>query len=301
MDIRHLRTFVTVARLGSVTRAAEALHITQPAVSGQLKTLEETLELKLLDRTTTSITLTQAGTDLLRRAERAIEAFGDFVHAARSFRGQVAGAVRLGLPMLEPDAIRVGAFMQRMVERHPAVKMDLRMGRTATLRDGLRGAELDASIYVCQAIPRDMTGFVLHEAPYRMVAPAAWRDKVEGAPWADIARLPFIRVTPGSAHGEILAAMLGEAGIRPAQTVEADHELLIQSLAAAGVGIGLLREDLALRAAAQGQLFVLDRPRASTLFCFIYPPDREGDPVIAAMAAVLKDIWGQVKTGAGAP
>lgn len=291
MDIRHLRTFVTVARLGSVTRAAEALHITQPAVSGQLKTLEEALELKLLDRTTSSVTLTQAGAELLRRAERAIDAFGDFIHSARSFRGHVAGSVTLGLPMLEPDAIRVGTFMHAMVEHHPAVKIDLRMGRTVTLRDGLRGAELDASIYVCKAIPRDMAGFVLKEMPYRMVAPASWRQRVESAPWEEIARLPFIRVTPMSAHGEILAEMLDEVGIRPAETVEADHELLIHSLVAAGVGIGLMREELALRHGMEGQLFVFEAPRVTTTLAFIYPPDREGDPVIKAMAEMLRQTW----------
>ena len=54
MDIRQLRTFVTVAQLSSVTKAAEALHITQPAVSGQLKALEDELQVRLLSRTTSS-------------------------------------------------------------------------------------------------------------------------------------------------------------------------------------------------------------------------------------------------------
>lgn len=54
MDIKHLRTFVTVARLGSITKTAEALHLTQPAVSGQIKSLEEALDVKLLLRTPTA-------------------------------------------------------------------------------------------------------------------------------------------------------------------------------------------------------------------------------------------------------
>ena len=70
MDIKHLRTFVTVFRLGSITKTAEALHLTQPAVSGQIKSLEEALDVKLLLRTPTALTLTGAGQDLKLRAER---------------------------------------------------------------------------------------------------------------------------------------------------------------------------------------------------------------------------------------
>ena len=101
MDIKHLRTFVTVARLGSITKTAEALHLTQPAVSGQIKSLEEALDVKLLLRTPTALTLTGAGQDLKLRAEKVIDAFGEFVNAAKSRRGAVAGQLRIGLAMYD--------------------------------------------------------------------------------------------------------------------------------------------------------------------------------------------------------
>ena len=82
-----------------------------------------------------------------------------------------------------------------------------------------------------------------------------------------------------SAHGEILAEMLDEVGIRPAETVEADHELLIHSLVAAGVGIGLMREELALRHERDGQLFLFDAPGHddALLHLFAGPRRRPGD------------------------
>ena len=126
MDIRHLRTFATVARVGSVTRAAEALHITQPAVIGQLKSLEETLELKLFARTTSVIELTQAGQDLVGLAEAALDAFSSFTHKAKALRGQIEGHLRIGVVMLDPDLIRVGQFMREMVVRHPACALTCR-------------------------------------------------------------------------------------------------------------------------------------------------------------------------------
>ena len=100
MDIKHLRTFVTVARLGSITKTAEALHLTQPAVSGQIKSLEEALDVKLL--------LHADGPDADGRRTgsqaargKVIDAFGEFVNAAKSRRGAVAGQLRIGLAMYD--------------------------------------------------------------------------------------------------------------------------------------------------------------------------------------------------------
>src|SRR5262245_65782791 len=65
INLRQLRAFVSIGRLGSFTRAAEALHATQPALSAQIRELEESLGVKLFDRSTRSVTLTQAGEDLM--------------------------------------------------------------------------------------------------------------------------------------------------------------------------------------------------------------------------------------------
>lgn len=174
MDIRQLRTFVTVARFGSVTKAAEALHVTQPAVSGQLRSLEEELDVRLLSRTTSSVSLTQSGEALLGKAEKAIEAFGEFVHAARGFRGQIEGRLRIGFVMLDPAVLRVGPLLTEMIARHPGLKIDLQVGRTSWLVDALRSAEIDAALLVCKARPEGTRMKVLDEMTFRLVVPAAW-------------------------------------------------------------------------------------------------------------------------------
>ena len=65
INLRQLRAFVSIGRLGSFTKAADALHATQPALSAQIRELEEALGVKLFDRSTRSVTLTQAGEDLM--------------------------------------------------------------------------------------------------------------------------------------------------------------------------------------------------------------------------------------------
>jgi DNA-binding transcriptional LysR family regulator len=291
MDIRHLRTFVTVARLGSVTRAAEALHITQPAVSGQLKNLEEALAVSLLSRTTASVRLTADGEVLLAKAERAIEAFGDFVHSAKALRGQLAGRLRMGVPMIDPGVMNVAALMQGMVARHPGLRIDLQVGRISWLLGAVRSAELDASLFVCKALPQDMGGLLLRPLTYRVVAPVAWHERLQAGGWPEAERLPWIRMTPHSAHHQLMTELLDRAGIRPRETAEADHEALIAALVAAGVGIGIVREEFARQGEAAGQWTLFTDASVHTALAFLHTREREGDPAMRALSEALRALW----------
>ncbi len=82
-DLQHVRAFVAVAREGSLTRAARLLHLTQPAVSLQLKSLQDQLNLRLLQRSPRGLTLTADGLKLLPYAEQILHAIGDFACATR--------------------------------------------------------------------------------------------------------------------------------------------------------------------------------------------------------------------------
>ncbi|KXU87997.1 hypothetical protein CR51_34870 [Caballeronia megalochromosomata] len=292
MDIRQLRTFVTVARFGSVTKAAEALHVTQPAVSGQLRSLEEELDVRLLSRTTSSVTLTQSGEALIGKAEKALEAFGAFVHAARSFRGQIEGRLRIGFVMLDPAALRVGPLLAEMVARHPGLKIDLQVGRTSWLHDALRGAEIDAALLVCKTRPEGTTMKVLDEMTFRLVVPASWQDVIEGEQTLGrLANKPWIRMAPRSGHQEVLNEILKAAAFRPVETVEADHEQTMRALVAAGVGVGLMREALAIEARDAGEVVFYGDHRATTQVAFVYAEGRNGDPAIQATLDALDAIW----------
>jgi DNA-binding transcriptional LysR family regulator len=80
--------------------------------------------------------------------------------------------------------------------------------------------------------------------------------------------------------------------------VEADHEAVISSLVIAGIGVALMREDIARAHAAAGELFVWDDARLATLLSFIYRRDRERDPPIHALRDVVRDVWNARRTGA---
>ena len=206
MDLTLLRAFVTVAREGYLTRAAVHLHLTQPAVSLQIKHLQETLGVTLFTRTSHGLSLTRDGQALLPHAERALAAAGDVQRAAQSLRQEVRGRLRIGT-ILDPEFLRLGGFLKQLVETWPHIETALRHGMSGWVLDQVRAGELDVGYYI--GVPseddaRDGPAFhtlTLTRFQYRVLAPAGWRDRVKGArDWRSLAAFPWIWTPPASAR-----------------------------------------------------------------------------------------------------
>src|SRR5258708_14145840 len=96
MELNKLRSCVAVAKLGHLTGAAETLHLSQPALSGQIKSLEESLGVSLFQRSSTGMALTSSGRQLLAHAEGIIGAVQQLGHAAQNLRGEPTGKLTVG-------------------------------------------------------------------------------------------------------------------------------------------------------------------------------------------------------------
>ena len=97
MELHQIKSFVTVAQTGNLTRAAERLNTTPPSVSAHIRQIEEQLDLKLFLRTPKGMELTGAGKALLQKAKEILDTTREFSRAADRLRGQVSGSLRLGI------------------------------------------------------------------------------------------------------------------------------------------------------------------------------------------------------------
>src|SRR5256885_7530322 len=116
MEMYQLRAYVTAATLGSVTRTAEALHLTQPAITAQIKALEEELGVALFDRRPGRISLTRAGEALMEPARQVLDAAGRLQGQARELQGEITGQLLLGT-VADPEALRLSSLLHGLVER----------------------------------------------------------------------------------------------------------------------------------------------------------------------------------------
>ena len=290
MELYQLRSFVAVAEAGHLTRAAEKLHISQPAVSAQIKALEDELELALFERTSSGMVLTSAGERLLTDAERVLAAAQAMRNVAKALQGEVAGKVRVGTTS-EPGFIRVGEFLNTTVSRHPLLQVELHQEVTGAAFAKVIDGELDASFYHGEIDHPGVGGLRLRSTAYRVAAPAAWKRRVVDADWSEIAQQPWI-ITPSiSTHHKLVRALFDKHGIEPTKVVEADQEPVIANLVMSGVGLSLIREDLALEKEAAGEVCLWRDVRLETTLWFIYLLARKDDPAIRALLGVLRDTW----------
>jgi len=290
MDLNHLRSFVAVAQFGHLTRAAEALHLSQPALSAHIKALEEEFGVMLFERSSSGMTLTPSGRLLLAEAEQIIGAVEHLKHSAQELRGEPTGTLRLGT-VLDPAVLRVGDLLVRAQERYPQIAIELTQVMSSDALAGVRGGSLDASFYFGARPEPDLLCIPLREIGYRVAMPAAWAAELIDAPWEKVAERPWIVAPEPSSHRLLVMEMLRDRGPLPERVVEADNESLINNLVESGVGISLLRDEIAAQAVDAGRAVVWPGTQVTTQLWLVHAADREGDPLLAALREVLRELW----------
>ena len=137
MDLTQLRAFVTVARESNLTRASERLHLSQPAVSLQIKSLQQSLHIQLFQRTPSGMTLTIEGAKLLPLAEKVLACSHELLQAANSLTSTLSGSLGIGT-ILDPEFTRLGAFLKQLVEGYPNISTRLQHGMSGWVQQQVK-------------------------------------------------------------------------------------------------------------------------------------------------------------------
>lgn len=297
MDLALFRAFVIVAREGNLTRAAQQLHLTQPAVSLQIKSLQESLQVTLFTRTSRGLTLTRDGLTLLPYAQRAVTTADDVKRAALALRNEVRGTLRIGT-ILDPPFLRLGGFLKMLVETHPQVETALRHGMSGWVSDQIRARRLDVGYYIDGVDVPSASLFhsvTLTQFQYLVLAPAGWNDRIQPSGpsrvWRDLAKLPWIWTPPHSAHNRLLARLFGEAGVTPLKVAEVDQEPSMLDLVKSGVGLSLARNSIAIAEAHAHGLTIVEGVTVPAALTFICLGERREEPSIAAALRLVEQQW----------
>jgi len=290
MELYQLRSFAAVAESGHLTRAAEILHISQPALSAQIKALEDEFEVTLFDRTSSGMRLTAAGKRLLPEAEKTLSAAQTLRDQAQAMKGAVTSTVTVGT-LSDPEIIRLGAFVSDAMNRYPLLQVQFHHEVTGAAFEHVRDGRLDASFYYGVLTHPGVTGLTLREMAYRVAAPAAWANRIKNADWEEIAGEPWILTPPISTHYQLAQELFQANGVMPTQVVEADNESVISSLVLSGLGVALILEEVALEKEAAGEICLWRDARLATTLQFIYLKEREHDPAVRALVEVVKGVW----------
>ena len=290
MEIYQLRTFLAVARHGHLTRAAEQLHLTQPAVSKQIKALEQELGVLLFERQPTGMVLTREGRVLFPLAERTLFDAMELLNSARVMRGEVAGDIVIGT-VIDPDTLRLGAFLGALLAYFPKVQARLQHGISGWVLERVKACDIDAGFFIGPVLDAEVSSLPMRTLQYLVIAPPDWRTRVLEADWRQLAAMPWIGTPSHSSQHRLVRSMFAEHGLTVSTVVEADQEASMVSLVRTGVGMATMREDLAREAEARGEVLIWPGTVQECPLSFIYKTARRDDVLVAACRKALVEVW----------
>lgn len=288
MDIHQLRSFVTVAREGSIKRAAELLHLSQPAVSAHIKAIEDTLALALFERTARGMSLTGDGQRLLAKAEQTLAAHRALMDEATRIKGHLTGTLRLGAGS-NSHREATGTLLRRLAEQHPDIEVVLKHGTSLEILAGIRNGSLDAGFYNEPAAPDpalttvEVARFKIYLAARPGLVPAT-----AALDWARLADVPWIYPTVSACCGQTAERLFTLHHIRPKRIISVDREDVTQKLIADGLGVGLLHADTAHAARTRGEVELLCESPDVIRILFAHLASRAQDPLLTAATALLR-------------
>jgi DNA-binding transcriptional LysR family regulator len=213
MDIRQLKALVTVVEVGSVTRAAELLHLVQPAVTRQIRTLEHELGVPLFERTSQGMRPTKAGISLAERARRALTELDRARAEITPTPGLVAGIVTVGL--LESAAELLAEPLVCAVTRgHPDIELRLMTAYSGHLQRWLDDGDLDLSLlYNLTSTPSLNVTALVREQLWAVAPPQAGLDPARPVRFAEVAGQPIVMPTPGHGLHTLITSGARQAGV----------------------------------------------------------------------------------------
>jgi DNA-binding transcriptional LysR family regulator len=240
VTFRQLRVFLEVAQLSSVTRAAQALHLTVPAVSMQLKEIESQVGLQLFDRSGRSISLSTAGEYFVVHAKRMLAALRDAENAMGRFKRLESGLLTVG--MVSTAKYFVPRLLAQFRDDHPGI--DVRLVVTANREALLARMETgDVDLSVMGRPPRELAArseaFAAH--PLVFVCPPDHELlRVGHPPVAALAPFPFIVRERGSGTRNAMENFFAEHRFEPRITMEMGSNETIKQAVMAGMGVSFL-------------------------------------------------------------
>ncbi|MGW3567549.1 LysR family transcriptional regulator [Streptomyces sp. NPDC000941] len=240
MDVKQLKALVTVAEVGSVTRAAELLHLVQPAVTRQIRTLEQELGVALFERTRQGMRPTEAGAIMVDRARRALNELERARAEVQPTPGVVTGIVTVGL-LESTTELLAEPLVSALARDHPGIELRLMTAYSGHLQQWLDGGDLDLTLlYNLAGTPSLNVRPLVRERLWVVAPPSDGLRGERPVPLARVAEHPLVMPAAGHALRSLIDGAAGRAAVEMDIVVQTNSMRLQKQLVRAGHGWTIL-------------------------------------------------------------
>lgn len=236
LDLKQLRAIVTVAEVGSVTRAAELLHLVQPAVTRQIRSLERELGVDLFERTGQGMRPTEAGAVMVDRARRALNELERARAEVQPAPGEVSGIVTLGLLESTSDLL-AEPLVAALARDHPGVELRLMTAYSGHLQQWLDDGDLDLTLlYNLDSTPSLNARPLVRERLWAVAPASAGLRADRPVAFTEAARHPLVMPAAGHALRRLIDAAAARSGAAMEIAVQTNSLRVQKRLVRAGHG-----------------------------------------------------------------
>jgi DNA-binding transcriptional LysR family regulator len=293
MDLRQLRYLVALAEERHFTRAAAREHIAQPALSQQIRKLEDEVGLPLVERTTRQVTITHAGHLLVARARRILAQVEAAQVELLGLRGMESGHVTVGT-MHTMGPVDVSLALAIFHERHPAVELTVREHSSEELAEMLRDDELDlAFLSVTERVESHGLGLhqLVSEELVVLLPPGHRLARRRTVRMAELHDEQFVSYREGARLRELLLAAGRHAGFQPEIKLESNESGRIRQLVARGMGVAILPQSDAVAPGAEVAVLTLTDPALSRDITLAWREGRRHLPAVTEFLAIARTTF----------
>lgn len=260
LTLRQLDILEAVARCGSFSRASAELHLTQPAVSMQIKQLESSLGMSLVEQMGKRIHLTQAGQETLQAARTINRELTNLEHSLANLQGLKGGS--LTVSVASTASYFTARLMAQFRDIHPEVRVSLNVVNRETLLKHLGDNSIDLALMGQPPEGHDLSALPFMDNP--LVVIAAPNHPLAGQPQIPLSQLveePFVGREPGSGTRSAVEKVFAESGLTLSAAMEMNKNEAIKQAVEAGLGLGVVSLHTVQAELAAGLLSVLDVQR----------------------------------------
>jgi len=240
INLNHLRIFYYAARERNLTKAAEALFVTQPAVTMQIKALEQYLEVPLFRKRGKFLELTDEGTVLYKYAEKIFGVVDEMEHTLKGFASLTQGSLIIGTTRSFARYL-MPRLLSGYQEKFPGIKVSLEVGSSLEIAEGVAAFKYDLAIIgriplpaKVKPIPFKPEEFCVVASPYHPLA------KKGAISWEELEKEPMIIREPGSGSRHFMLSLLASHGVKPSVLLEAGSVEFIKEYVIQSRGISFL-------------------------------------------------------------
>lgn len=295
MELYQLKSFLTIALEKNLTRAAETLHLSQSALSSQIKLLEEEFGVPLFSRTSRGMAITDQGRILMTHAQDVLEAASQLQQRAEAMSRGITSTISIGLNT-DPGFLRISATNQRLNLLHSDTSIIFHLCQSTDTPQKLRQGQIDLGFFYGENQDTDIKSVIIKEVRTCVVIPNTFNPQGKDLDWPEVAELPWIWVDDNFPFFKLLQNKIQDYRTLPNQSVTAVDEQIVRELVAAGQGVAIMRDDEARALAESGQVSIWNRGWGEIPLCLGWMAGRDEEKSIKDARKAIEYVWKEPTT-----